>query len=86
MSGHWRVDVGRIVVTGAPRGLDPGELRTLVGSAVGERLRAAEISPIRRVAATLRVDAGRIARGSPAVADSVAAAIVGAVAGARGRG
>jgi len=86
MSGRWRIDVRRVVVTGAPRGLDAGELRALVGSAVGERLRAAEISPIRRAAATLRVDAGRIAGGSPAVADSVAGAIVGAVAGGRGRG
>jgi hypothetical protein len=86
MSGGWRIDVGRVVVTGAPRGLDAGELRGLVGSAIGERLRAAQVPPIRRVSAMLRVDAGRIAGGAPAVADQVAGAIVGSVGGGRGRG
>jgi hypothetical protein len=86
MSGRWRIDVGRVVVTGAPRGLDATELRALVSGAVSERLRTAEVSPIRRTAATLRVDAGRIAGGPTAVADSVAGAIVGSVAGGRGRG
>jgi len=87
MSGGWRIDVGRVVVTGTPRGLDAGELRGLVGSAIGERLRTAEIPPIRRASAVVRVDAGRLAGGSPAVADSVAGAILGAVVGGgRGRG
>ena len=86
MSGRWRIDVGRVVLLGAPRGLDAGELRALVGNAVGERLRPAEVSPIRRMAATVRVDAGQIAGGPPAVADRVAGAIVGAAVGSRGRG
>ncbi|MCI0345579.1 MAG: hypothetical protein L0221_09080 [Chloroflexi bacterium] len=85
MSGRWRVDVGRVVVTGAPRGLDAVELRALVGSAIGDRLRTAEVPPIRRVTPTLRVDAGRMAGGAPAVADRVAGAIVGSM-GGRGRG
>ena len=86
MSGDWRVDVGRIVVFGAPRGLDAGELRALVGNALGERLRAAEIAPIRRTAATVRVESGPIVGGTRAVADRVAGDIVGAAVGGRGRG
>jgi len=86
MSANWRIDVGRVVVFGAPSGLDAGELRALVGSAVGARLRAAEIAPIHRVAASVHVDVGRIAGGPPAVADRVARAIVGAAAGGGARG
>lgn len=86
MSGRWRIDVARVVVTGAPRGLDAGELRALVGSAIGERLRTAEVHPIRRVSAMLRVDAGRIAGGAPAVADRVAGAVVNSVGRGRDRG
>ena len=86
MSGRWRIDVARVVVTGAPHGLDAAELRALVGSAIGQRLRMAEVHPLRRVSAMLRVDAGRIAGGAPAVADRVAGAIVASVAGGRGRG
>lgn len=86
MSDRVRIEVGRVVVHGAPPGgLDHRELRALVGSAIGERLRVAELPRSRRATEVVRVDAGRMT-GAPSVADAVASAVVGAVADRRGRG
>jgi hypothetical protein len=87
MNDRWRIEVGRVVVHGAPPGpIDGRELRALVGSAIGERLRAADLPPARWASEAVRIDAGRIASGPSSVADTVAGAIVGAVATRSGRG
>jgi len=86
-SDRWRIEVGRVVVHGAPAGrFDERELRALVGSAIGERLRAAELPPARWTSETVRIDAGRMANGASSVADTVASAIVGSVATGRRQG
>lgn len=85
MSERWRIDVDRVVVHGAPPGpIDERDLRALVGSAIRDRLRAAESAPIRRTTAIVRIDAGRMTGGTRSIADSVASAVVGTVAGDRG--
>jgi hypothetical protein len=87
MSERWRIEVGRVVVHGAPPGrFDEQELRVLVGNAIGERLRTADLPPFRRTSAVVRIDAGRMTTGASSVADTVASAIVGAVAPGRSRG
>jgi hypothetical protein len=87
MSARWRIEVGRVVVHGVPPGaLDHGELRALVGSAIAERVRAAELPRSRLATAVVRIDAGRLTAGAPSVADVVASAVVGAVADGRGHG
>jgi hypothetical protein len=85
MSDRWDIEVGRVVVRGAPPGrFDEQELRALVGSAIGERLRAADLPPVRRSSAAVRIEAGRVPAGTPSLADSVASAVVGAVTGGGG--
>ena len=87
MNERWRIEVGRVVVHGVPAGrFDERELRALVGTAIGERLRAAELPSGRRTTETVRIDAGRMSGGAASVADTVAGAIVGAVATGRGPG
>lgn len=87
MTERWRLEVGRVVVHGAPPGaLDHRELRALVGIAIAERVRSAELPRSRRATAVVRIDAGRMTAGAPSVADAVASAVVGAVTGGRGHG
>ena len=86
MSDRWLIDVDRVVVHGAPPGpIDERDLRALVGSAIRDRLRAAGSPPMRRTTTIVRIDAGRMTGGTQSIAENVASAVVGSVAGDRGR-
>ena len=87
VNDRWSIEVGRVVVHGAPPGrLDERELRALVGSAIGERLRTAELPSAQWTSEAVRIDTGRMASGVSSVADTVASGIVGSVATGRRQG
>jgi hypothetical protein len=83
MSERWRVEIGRVVVRGTPRGTyDAGELNAAVQRAISDGLHAGELPSKRLMISSVRIEAPRIVGGTPAVARTVAGAVLEA---ARGR-
>jgi hypothetical protein len=84
---RWVIQVDRVIVRGAGNGIEPGELRGLVQTAVGDALRDAPLPGGRAMRLGEVVDAGPgLARGPVAVSQAIAGGIVRAAGGGSSHG